>query len=125
MILDNEKSFESIVEIYGGFPLKENYLELGNTVLEKYGLKAEYQEGLIQMPYINRPYYSEEDFDDCRDHGFSEKDIKRMMESRFYADIFILSTMAIFYCPRNGYSPFCLHLYILSVLLDAVREWLL
>ena len=89
MILDNEKSFESVVEIYGGFPLKENYLELGNTAMEKYGLKAEYLEGLIRMSYINRPYYSEEDLDDCRDHGFTEKDIKRMMESRFYADIFI------------------------------------
>ncbi len=89
MILDNEKSFESVVEIYGGFPLKEDFLEAGNVALKKYDLEAEYEDGVIRIPYINRPYYSEEELDECRDEGFSEKDIQRMMESRFYAEIII------------------------------------
>ncbi len=37
----NTKSFESVVEIYGGFPLKENFLETGNAALAEYGVKAE------------------------------------------------------------------------------------
>lgn len=89
MILDNEKSLESVVEIYGGFPLKEDFLEAGNVALKKYDLEAEYEDGVIRIPYINRPYYSEEELDECRDEGFSEKDIQRMMESRFYAEIII------------------------------------
>ena len=35
MILDNEKNFESVVEIYGGFPLKPDFLDVGNAALKE------------------------------------------------------------------------------------------
>ena len=80
---------EEIMETYGGFPLKDNFLEIANDVLKKDGLKAEYSDGRLFIPFISRPYYSEEELQECRDDGFSEKDIRRMEASRFYAEIVI------------------------------------
>ena len=78
---------EEIMETYGGFPLKENYLEIANDVLKKYGLEAEYEDKRLYIPFISRPYFTEEELQECRDEGFEEKDIQRMRASRFYAEI--------------------------------------
>lgn len=57
----NTKSFESVVEIYGGFPLKENFLEIGNAALAEYGVKAELEDGVIRIPFLDKQRYTLEE----------------------------------------------------------------
>lgn len=61
MILEDEKSFESVAEIYGGFPLKENFLEAGNAVLADFGVKAELEDGVIRIPFVDKQRYTLEE----------------------------------------------------------------
>lgn len=63
MILDNEKSFEGIPEVYGGFPLKNGFIEIGNSALQKYGVKAEYNEGTneILIPFVDKERFTLEE----------------------------------------------------------------
>ena len=57
----NTKSFESVVEIYGGFPLKEDFLEIGNAALAEYGVKAELEDGVIRIPFLDKQRYTLEE----------------------------------------------------------------
>ena len=61
MILEDGKSFESVTEVYGGFPLKENFLEAGNAALAGFGVKASYEEGVIRIPYMDKQLYTLEE----------------------------------------------------------------
>ncbi len=61
MILEDEKSFESVAEIYGGFPLKENFQEAGNAALAEFGAHAEYEGGLIRIPFVDKQRYTLEE----------------------------------------------------------------
>ena len=61
MILEDEKSVESVAEIYGGFPLKEDFLEAGNAALAEFGVKAEYEDGVIRIPFVDKQRYSMEE----------------------------------------------------------------
>ena len=63
MILDNEKSFEGIPEVYGGFALKKSFMEIGNAVLQKYGIKAEYDESAneIHIPFVDKERFTLEE----------------------------------------------------------------
>lgn len=89
MILDTEKSFESVLEIYGGFPLKENFLDAGNAVLAQYDLQAEYEDGVIRIPYVARPYYTAEELEEYLEEGIDEEYIPQMKQSVLYAEIVI------------------------------------
>ena len=44
MLFENVDRFEEIPEVYGVFPLKEDYLEAGNKALEQYGVQAEVED---------------------------------------------------------------------------------
>ncbi len=72
MILTNEKNYEEIVDIYGGFPLKENFLEAGNALLAQYGVQAELdeEEGVIKIPFVDRLLFDEDDL--CGPDGNDE-----------------------------------------------------
>ncbi len=72
MIL-HDIDFDEIPDIYGGFPLKENYLEAGNAALKKYGVKATVVNGAIRIPYLSRPYCDEEELDYYRDECLWEE----------------------------------------------------
>ena len=87
MLEFDDNQFEEVVEIYGGFPLKKDFLEIGNAALKDFGVEAVYEDGIIRIPYVERPYYTEEELQECRDEGFSDKDIRRMKESVFYAEV--------------------------------------
>ena len=63
-MLDFEKSFESIGEIYGGFPLKENYLEAGNAQLAKYGVQAKVVDAVIRIPFVDRLLFREDEYEE-------------------------------------------------------------
>ena len=89
MILENEKSFESVVEVYGDFPLKSDFLNAGNTVLAEHGLEAEYVDGMIRIPFICRSYYTDEDLDAWRAEGCTEKEIRDMKRAIFHVDLLI------------------------------------
>ena len=89
MILDNEKSFESVVEIYGGFPLKPDFLDVGNAALKERDLKAKYEDGLICIPFICRPYYTPDELDDWRAEGCTEEEIRDMKRAVFHVDLLI------------------------------------
>ena len=89
MILDVEKNCESVVEIYGGFPLKEDFLDAGNTVLAEWDMEAEYVDGVIRIPFICRPYYTEDELDDWRDEGCTEDEIRDMRKAMFHVDLLI------------------------------------
>lgn len=58
MMLTMEKSFESVVEIYGGFPLKADFLEAGNAALAEFGVKAELENGVIRIPFVDKQRYT-------------------------------------------------------------------
>ena len=53
--------FEDLKEIYGGFPMKPDYMEQGNRAIGKYGFKAHQEYEVIRFPYLTRPLYAEED----------------------------------------------------------------
>lgn len=90
MLLDFDGSpFEEVVETYGGFPLKSNFMVVGNAALERYGVKAEYKDGFISISYVCRPYFTDEELDDAREQGCTPKDIARMKESKLYAQVVI------------------------------------
>jgi len=82
--------YDEVVDIYGGFPLKENFLDVGNEALKKFGVEAVYEDGIIRIPYVERPYYTEEELQECRDEGFTDKDIRRMKESMLCAEAQIM-----------------------------------
>ena len=58
MMLTMEKSFESVVEIYGGFPLKADFLGAGNAALAEFGVKAELENGVIRIPFVDKQRYT-------------------------------------------------------------------
>ena len=86
MILEMEKSFESVEEIYGGFPLKADFLNLGNAALEKYGVKAVYEDGVIRIPYIARSYYDEDQLEEYREEWLDDESVDEMSEWKFFAE---------------------------------------
>ena len=114
MLLDFDGDrFEEIDEIYWGFPLKENFLEIGNAALAKYGVTAEYHDEAVGIIFVVRPYYPEEELERCRAEGFSPKDIARMKKSRFYARAVLLVSDpkkgldgSAFHCIADGDGEF-------------------
>lgn len=54
-------SFESVVEIYGGFPLKTDFLDAGNAALTEFGMKAELEDGVIRIPFVDKHRYTLEE----------------------------------------------------------------
>lgn len=66
MILDNEKSFEEIPEVYGGFPLKKGFIKIGNVALQKYSVKAELDESTneIRIPFADKERFTLEELRD-------------------------------------------------------------
>lgn len=63
MLLENVDRFEEIPEVYGAFPLKENFLEAGNAALKQYGLQAEVIDNVIHIPFTDRLLFSEDEYD--------------------------------------------------------------
>ncbi|MBR4484299.1 MAG: AAA family ATPase, partial [Erysipelotrichaceae bacterium] len=61
------EDFEEIDGIYGGFSLKENYLDLGNAALAPYGVQAILERGVIRIPFADRPLYDEDEIHDLAD----------------------------------------------------------
>ena len=82
-MLDFENSaFDEIGEIYGGFPLRENFMEIGNAALKEFGVEAEYEDGIIRIPYVCREYFNEEDLEWFEENEF---DLDEVRKSRLYA----------------------------------------
>ena len=63
MLLENVDRFEELPEVYGAFPLKENFLEAGNAALKQYGLQAEVIDNVIHIPFTDRLLFSEDEYD--------------------------------------------------------------
>ena len=77
MILNAEKTFDEIAEIYGGFPLKENFLDIGNAALAKFGAEAVLaDDDVIRITFADRPLYTPEDLDELCDDEESLEDMK-------------------------------------------------
>lgn len=87
-ILEN-MSFEEVVEVYGAFPLKVDFLEAGNSALEKYGIQAVQEGRKIRIHYLSRRYYDEEDLEDLRWNGFEDEDIEDVRKWTLEADAYI------------------------------------
>lgn len=64
MLLEYEKDFDSITETYGGFPLKKDFLAAGNAALEKYGVRAKLEDGLIRIPVFEKNRFTEEEMEE-------------------------------------------------------------
>ena len=71
MLLENVDRFEEIPEVYGAFPLKEDFLEAGNAALKKYGVEARIVDNVIHIPFADRLLFSAEDL---ADNGIEEDD---------------------------------------------------
>lgn len=77
MILNAEKSYAETVEIYGGFPLKENFLDIGNAALAEFGVQAELtDDDVIRIPFVDRLLYTQDDLDELCDDEESMEDMK-------------------------------------------------
>ena len=63
MLLNNVDRFEEIPEVYGVFPLKDDFLEAGNAALKQYGLQAEVIDNVIHIPFADRLLFSEDEYD--------------------------------------------------------------
>ena len=98
MITDMEKSFEEISEIYGGFPLKDNFLEAGNAAIAVHGAAAELVDDKIRIHYLSRQFYTEEELDDFRDNGDDEDLIGIVSKWLLKADALIVPDQN----PKNG-----------------------
>ncbi len=71
MLLENVDRFEEIPEVYGAFPLKEDFLEAGNAALKKFGVEARIVDNVIHIPFTDRLLFSE---DELADNGVEEDD---------------------------------------------------
>ena len=71
MLLENVDRFEEIPEVYGAFPLKEDFLEAGNAALKKFGVEARIVDNVIHIPFTDRLLFSE---DELADNGIEEDD---------------------------------------------------
>ena len=71
MLLENVDRFEEIPEVYGAFPLKEDFLEAGNAALKKFGVEARIVDNVIHIPFADRLLFSE---DELADNGIEEDD---------------------------------------------------
>ena len=71
MLLENVDRFEEIPEVYGAFPLKEDFLEAGNAALKKFGVEARIMDNVIHIPFADRLLFSAEDL---ADNGIEEDD---------------------------------------------------
>jgi hypothetical protein len=71
MLLENVDRFEEIPEVYGAFPLKEDFLEAGNAALKKFGVEARIVDNVIHIPFTDRLLFSAEDL---ADNGIEEDD---------------------------------------------------
>lgn len=71
MLLENVDRFEEIPEVYGAFPLKEDFLEAGNAALKKFGVEARIVDNVIHIPFTDRLLFSPEDL---ADNGIEEDD---------------------------------------------------
>lgn len=84
-------SFDEITEVYGAFPLKDNFMEAGNAALEKIGMNAELNGSEIRIHFLSRPYFDEEDLEELGYNGFEDEDIaefsKWTLEGEAYIDL--------------------------------------
>ena len=64
MEITGSMDFEEIVEVYGSFPLKKNFLEAGNAALEEHGVKGKIKDGVIKIPFADRLLFDEDEYDD-------------------------------------------------------------
>ena len=71
MLLENVDRFEEIPEVYGAFPLREDFLEAGNAALKKFGVEARIVDNVIHIPFTDRLLLSSED---PADNGIEEDD---------------------------------------------------
>lgn len=72
-MLDYEKDFEEIVNTYSGIPLKENFMETGNTALESYGVQAVLKDGVIRIHFADRPLYDEDEINELAEDDEMEE----------------------------------------------------
>ena len=63
MLLNNVDRYEEIPEVYGVFPLKDDFLEAGNAALKQYGLQAKVIDNVIHIPFADRLLFSEDEYD--------------------------------------------------------------
>ena len=63
MDITGAMDFEEIVEVYGTFPLKDNFLDAGNVALEEYGIKGKIKDGVIKIPFVDRLLFNEDEYD--------------------------------------------------------------
>ncbi len=85
MILDNERNYEEIEEIYGGFPLKKNFMEAGNAAIKASGTQARLEDSVIRIPFVDRLLFSEDEYDE---YGIDD-DFATMKEWRIRAEAII------------------------------------
>ena len=64
MDITGNMDFEEIVEVYGSFPLKKDFLEAGNAALEGFSVKGKIKDGVIKIPFADRLLFSEDEYDD-------------------------------------------------------------
>ena len=76
MIANMEKNFEETAEIYAGFPLKAGFMDMGNLALASFGLQAVLDDGVIRIPFVDRPLYTQEELDELCDSDETEEDMK-------------------------------------------------
>ena len=62
MLFENVDRFEEIPEVYGVFPLKEDYLAAGTAALKKFGVHAEVEDGIVRIPFADRLLFGEDDY---------------------------------------------------------------
>ena len=63
MLFENVDRFEEIPEVYGVFPLRDDFLEAGNSALKKFGLQAKVIDNVIRIPFTDRLLFSEDEYD--------------------------------------------------------------
>ena len=61
------KSYLKLDKIYGGIPLTERFLRVGNDALETYGVMAELRNGRILIPFRERSLFTRDELTEMND----------------------------------------------------------
>lgn len=67
------KSYLKLDRIYGGIPLMERFLRIGNDALEMYGVMAEERNGRILIPFRERPLFTRYELSEMNEDDLLER----------------------------------------------------